>query len=557
MTRFTGWILIIVLLTAGFFTGCKETHYSEKIDTVVAPIPSAIKNIHVAHQYYQEKIASKTEAFYEGNKFTKAWLDKTHPTSKFKAFIAEVKDSYKYGINPDDYQIADLESAVDQLYKNKERTEAEMSALDIRITGSYFLFTTHLLEGRIRNAGAKDYIWVRGTPHEDDVDILLQNDSKKELKKELERLHPDDVQYKKLQEALREYRKLEEQDNHFKRVSEKLNLKVGDTSEHIPSIKQRLMLTKDLSPRKFGNDSAVFDSTLFTAVRRFQRRLGLEEDGLINKELVTYLNMPFRNMADLIALNLERLRWQPHLPVKDDYIVVNVPEYMLKIYHDRKETLRMRVVLGSEFNATPIFADTLKYIVFSPTWNVPTRILQEEFLPKLQADPYHYSDDFTFLKNGEEIDPSEEDWHADHINMAAYQAIQKPGPSNSLGNIKFIMPNNFNIYLHDTPADRLFKKTERAFSHGCVRLEKPLELAEYLLQDQKRWKKKSLVELTQLDEPKHVTLTKNYPVHIVYRTAWVDDDGTVNFRKDIYGHDERQLAQLKPKETLLSYSEDD
>jgi L,D-transpeptidase YcbB len=255
-------------------------------------------------------------------------------------------------------------------------------------------------------------------------------------------------------------------------------------------------------------------------------------------------------------LNLERLRWQPHLPMEDEYIVVNVPEYMLHIYNNKKETLKMRVVLGSEFNATPIFADTLKYIVFSPTWNVPKSILEEEFLPKLKSDPAHYSSDFTFFKNGEEIDPAGEDWHAEDINIAAYQAVQKPGPANSLGNVKFIMPNNFNIYLHDTPADRLFNKEERAFSHGCIRLEKPLELAEYLLRDQKNWNRKSLSELMQLEEPKHVNLKKNYPVHIVYRTAWVDEEGLVNFRKDVYGHDERQLAQLRKSEGMLSYNED-
>jgi murein L,D-transpeptidase YcbB/YkuD len=428
-----------------------------------------------------------------------------------------------------------------------------MSELDIRITASYFLFTTHLLEGRIRTAGAKDYIWKRGAPHEDDVALLLMNDSKRELKKELDDLQPKDLQYKKLQKVLSEYRELEENDDYLKKISDVVNLMPGDTSDHIPGIKKRLMLTKDLTPDKIGRDSMVYDSALFHAVKRFQRRHGLEEDGVINKELAGYLNMPFRNMTDLIALNLERLRWQPHLPMKETYIVVNVPEYMLRIYDNKKEIFKMRVVLGSEFNATPIFADTLKYIVFSPTWNVPKSILEEEFLPKLKADPSHYSSEFTFFKRGEEIDPTEEDWHAEDIDMAAYQAVQKPGPSNSLGNVKFIMPNNFNIYLHDTPADRLFNKKDRAFSHGCIRLEKPLELAEYLLSDQKRWNKKSLAGLMQLNEPKHVNLKKNYPVHIVYRTAWVDDQGLINFRKDIYGHDERQLAQLRKNETLLSY----
>ena len=557
MFRLVGCVYIMLFLLAGFgITGCK-TYYSENIDTVAAPINTVVNEIPVAHRYYHEKVESKTEAFYRANKMTKKWLEKKHPSAEFKAFVEEVKDSFKYGINPDDYSIAELEAAVEKLYKNRKRTEAEMSELDIRITASYFLFTTHLLEGRIRNAGAKDYIWKRGTPHEDDVAMLLKNDSKRELRKELEDLQPKDVQYGKLREALAQYRALEDQEGISIKIPDALRLKPGDTSEHVPAIKKRLMLTNDLKSSQAGRDSMVYDSALLHAVKQFQRRHGLEEDALINKELVGYLNMPFRNMADIIALNLERLRWQPHLPVKDEYIVVNVPEYMLHIYDNKKETFNMRVVLGSEFNATPIFADTLKYIVFSPTWNVPKSIFEEEFLPKLKEDPYHYSDDFTFFKRGEEIDPGDEDWNAKDLNIAAYQAVQNPGPSNSLGYVKFIMPNNFNIYLHDTPADRLFNKKDRAFSHGCVRLEKPFELAEYLLRDQKRWNKKSIAELTSLEEPKTVHLKKTYPVHIVYRTAWVDDDGLVNFRKDVYGHDERQLAQLRASNNqLLGYATD-
>jgi L,D-transpeptidase YcbB len=557
MPRTASWLYITLFLIAGFaFTSCR-THYSEHIDTVAAPIKAVVKEIRIAHPYYQQKVVHKTQAFYEANKLSKNWLEKKHPNPKFKAFIDEVKESYRYGMNPADYAISELETQMEKLYKKRKRSEAEMSELDIRITASYFLFTTHLLEGRIRNAGARDYIWKRGAPHEDDVALLLVNDSKRELKKELDDLQPKDLQYKKLQKVLDEYLELGEKASAFKKIPEEINIRPGQTSEHIPAIKARLVLTKDLKSRNSGSDSVVYDSALVRAVKQFQIRHGLEQDGVINKALISYLNMPFENMAAVIALNLERLRWQPHLPGKDEYIVVNVPEYVLRIYNNKKETFKMRVVLGSEFNATPIFADTLKYIVFSPTWNVPKSILEEEFLPKLKADPLHYSSEFTFFKNGEEIDPAEEDWNAEKINLAEYQAVQKPGPSNSLGNVKFIMPNNFNIYLHDTPADRLFVKQDRAFSHGCIRLEKPLEFAEYLLGDKKRWNQKSLAKLTQLGEPRQVNLKKNYPVHIVYRTAWVDDQGLVNFRKDIYGHDERQLAQLQKSEALLSYKADE
>ena len=540
-----------ILLTTLFVTSCRPD-YSDSIDTAAVQIRKVVEDIDVSHQYFRNKVQSKTETFYEANKMNKQWLGRKQANPRFNAFVAEVKESFRYGMNPDDYGIASLEKAVESLYKNRKRTEAEISKLDIRITASFFLFTTHLLEGRIRNPGARDYIWKRGMPHEDDVALLLKNDSKKELRNELDELQPSHRQYRKLQEALTTYRDLEA--NHsFKSIPTGITVKPGDTNPAVALIKRRLMLT-DMKQARPGGDSTVYDSALFHAVKKFQKRHGLKEDGIVDAELTRYLNMPFTDLANIIALNLERLRWQPHLPTNEDYILVNVPEYMLRVYKSEKQTMQMRVVLGSEFNATPIFADTLKYVVFSPTWNVPKSILEEEFLEKLKKRPSHYGEEFKFYKNGKEIDPEEEDWEKARKNIEAYQAVQRPGSANSLGYIKFVMPNNYNIYLHDTPADRLFSAQDRAFSHGCIRLEKPLELAEYLLDDQKKkWSRKAIIAAMQLEEPKQVNLKKEYPVHITYHTAWVDDEGLLNFRKDVYGHDERQLAQLVKNRPLLGY----
>jgi murein L,D-transpeptidase YcbB/YkuD len=214
--------------------------------------------------------------------------------------------------------------------------------------------------------------------------------------------------------------------------------------------------------------------------------------------------------------------------------------------------MEMRVILGSEFNPTPVFHDTLKYIVFSPTWMVPNSIFANEFFPRLRENPSHYSTDrFKFYKNGVEIDPIYEPWTEDTIDATSYSVIEKPGNANSLGSVKFIMPNDFSIYLHDTPADILFDREERALSHGCVRLEYPVDLAAYLLSDQKTWNEKRINEAMEAGEPVKVDLEKPYPVYIVYRTAWVDDKGIVHFRNDIYGHDQRHLAYLQQNESLL------
>lgn len=471
----------------------------------------------------------------------------------YKAFAQEVRESHRYGMNPDDYNIDDIDREIEALYDTRKRTNAEISDLDIRITASFFLFTTHLLEGRIRTPGAKEFIWKRGQPLQDDVTMLLELETAKDIRKKFQELQPDDPQYERLQDALVMYRELEKHDSSFPPITKKGKIKPGDLTEPIPQIRRKLQLT-DMEVG-IPDDSLLYDEKLAAAVMQFQRRHGLKDDGVIDSKTISFLNMTFKRKADIIELNLERLRWTPHTTIDHDAVVVNVPEYIMRVYHERDKKIEMRVVLGSEFNATPIFLDTLKYIVFSPTWNVPRSIFEEEFLPNLRNDPAYYSETFKFFKNGVEIDPLEEPWEDEEIDPRAYQAVQDPGESNSLGFVKFVMPNNFNIYLHDTPADRLFNRQQRALSHGCIRLEDPVGFAKYLLQDNDKWNEKRILEAMNSTEPVNVKLNKDYPVHIVYRTAWVDENDLINFREDIYNHDERQLAQLHKLDRDLSSSD--
>lgn len=544
--KWTGGLIIAMLLLTGIiFSRCGG--HGNVIDTVASPIAQAVNKIKVADSYYNRKIQLKTSVFYRANQYKRAWLKKRRPDKMFKAFINEVQESEQYGFVAEDYRIAELQDAVKALYDNRKRTDADISDVDIRITASFFLFTTHLIEGRVRYPGAKDFLWVRGMPLENDIALLLQMESGSDLRKELQDLHPKDPEYKKLQEALKEYRTLEKADT-FPRIRESLTIKPGESNEAIPGIRRKLMLTKYIS--EGTGDSPVLDEQLVEALKKFQEHHGLEPDGKLDRHTLRFLNIPLRDKSQLIRLNLERLRWHPHVQGKGDEIVVNVPEYMLRVYRNNKEKMKMRVILGAEFTPTPVFHDTLKYIVFSPTWIVPKSIFEKEFLPKLQEDPGHYSiDRFKFYKDGHEIDPFEEPWTEEDLDIDAYRVVENPGDANSLGKVKFIMPNDYSIYLHDTPADQLFERDERALSHGCIRVEKPEELAAYLLSDQNDWTMEKVREAMKSQEPIQVNLPKPIPVYIVYRTAWVDDDGMVNFREDIYGHDERHLARLGSNES--------
>lgn len=381
-------------------------------------------------------------------------------------------------------------------------------------------------------------------PHEDDVSMLMNIESASDLKKQLAKLHPQDIRYKKLQHALNQYVLLVNADT-LPEISLKKKLKPGESHNQVPLVRKKIALT-DIKPEKETENNLLYDEQLSKGVMRFQKRHGLLPDGILNEETVAQLNVSFKHRAEILMLNLERLRWSPKPSYDDDELVVNVPEYTLRIYDNEKETLSMKVVLGTEFNATPVFTDTIRHIVFNPSWYVPKSIIEKEIIPNLLENPAHYSNSgFTFYKDDVEINPEDEDWKDKDLDVNAFKIVQNPGDGNSLGKVKFVMPNHFSIYLHDTPADQLFNRPERAFSHGCVRLEKPEDLAAYLLKDEKKWDKKTITETMKGDESVTVNLKKTYPVHIVYRTAWADEDGVVNFRKDVYGHDKRQLAQLK------------
>lgn len=539
--KWTGGILILILLANGFlFSRCGGD--SGKVDTVATPVSQVVQEIRIADEYYNHKVLLKTRLFYRANEQHRGWLKKRRPEKLYTAFIDEVKESARYGFYPDDYRISELEEAVEALYNNRRRTPEDISKLDIRITASFFLFTTHLLEGRVRNPTAREFVWKRSMPLENDIALLLNMESGKDLRKEIEALHPKNEKYEKLQGALKTYRELVEADT-FPPLPEKIAMKPGDAHPAVLLIRKKLSLTDYRGPAK--DSDTTYDDRLVEAVKSFQQRHGLEPDGNIDGETIRFLNMTIKQKADLIALNLERMRWHPQVTGKKNEIVVNVPEYMLRVYRNNEEKLSMRVVLGAEYTPTPVFQDTLKYIVFSPTWIVPKSIVQEEFLPKLKENPGHFDPErFRFFKDGKEIDPFEEPWEDEDLDINLYSAVENPGDANSLGKVKFIMPNDFSVYLHDTPADQLFSRDERALSHGCIRLERPEEFADYLLRGQKGWDRKKIEDAMKSDKPLQVDLESIYPVYIVYRTAWVDDDGNVNFRDDIYGHDKRHLNFL-------------
>ena len=294
--------------------------------------------------------------------------------------------------------------------------------------------------------------------------------------------------------------------------------KENQPHQQVIALKKLLSLTGDLTQ----NDSTdLFDENLKTAIKNFQTRFGFTADGKITKPLLEQLNVPVLQRIKELLINMDRMRWLPQEP-EARLIIVNIPEFILHVYEGKKKVISMPVVVGKEGHNTVLFSDMLTTIVFSPYWNVPPSIVKNEIVPGMAKDENYlaaHDMETTGNENGLPV------------------VRQLPGPKNSLGKVKFLFPNSFNIYFHDTPAKSLFGKDVRAYSHGCIRLSEPAKMAEYLLSDNSKWTPQKIDEAMNSGKEQFVQVKQPVPVFITYYTSWVDENGKLNFRNDIYGHD--------------------
>jgi murein L,D-transpeptidase YcbB/YkuD len=306
----------------------------------------------------------------------------------------------------------------------------------------------------------------------------------------------------------------------------------------VAALRERLHLEDDPG---IDQDADLFDEALERAVRKFQRRHGLAADGAVGTATRAELNVSVERRVEQLELNLERRRWLPE-DLGRRHIIVNIAAFALEVVEEEAVVLAMRVVVGGLEHRTPVFSDTMRYLVLNPYWNVPTDISVGEMLPKIRQDSSYLarSNVRVFLNAGpdaREVDPATVDWSAITQADFPFRLRQDPGPLNALGRVKFMFINKFNVYLHDTPARPLFEASERDFSHGCIRLQRPIELAAYLLQPDPYWHRDALLRALDVAVDYAVPLPEPVPIHLLYWTAWADRDGTIQFRRDIHGWD--------------------
>jgi len=474
------------------------------------------------------------------------WSKYGHPLGRAKDLIASICRAGREGFRPGDYDFAGLGRAVTAL-KSKEDPEAkDIAALDIRLTAMMLAFGQDVLAGRLDPRAVDDgwYLHSRRASIDSTLRAALKDEGFPDL---LESLRPRQKEYRELVEILGDYRELLG-DGGWAEVPRGKALQRGDRGPRVAALRARLRATGELDAPE--DAEPVFDDEVAEAVARFQARHGIVPDSSIGAATLSALNVSVEHRISQIELNLDRYRWLP-AEFEDRYVLVNIPDFRLRAYNGGREIFEQRVIVGDEYqNATPVFADSMTYLVFRPEWNVPSRILVNEMLPKLRDDIYDLaSRGFEVVDTeGDSLvqDPSSIDWDDEDTTELRYRVRQRSGESNSLGLVKFMFPNRFNIYLHDTPARKLFDRPVRTLSHGCVRVEDPVQLADFVLDGQGDWDEEKI--RAAMEDPKAargrtVSLERPVPVYLIYLTAFVRD-GEPHFRNDPYGKDRRALARL-------------
>ncbi|MEQ8472131.1 MAG: L,D-transpeptidase family protein [Marinoscillum sp.] len=478
--------------------------------------------------------------FYTNRFFEPIWTNMLRDQ-----LIREVKACADDGLNPEDYHL----QVIEEMTMKSDLNYFEQAGLELLLTDSFFLLASHLMSGKV-NPATLNTDWKVNRREGDPVELMTKALLSEDIPGALNEIRPIYKAYNRLKEQLKVYQELQAKGG-WATLEEGSTLKLGDQGNRVLAVRDRLKKTGDLLP--YTNDQPeVFDEELEAAIKHYQKRHGLEVDGALGKGTIQSMNVPVEDRIEDIILNLERSRWLPQ-DLGDHYIMVNLPAFELEVVKDSQVNLEMEVAVGKPYRQTPVFSSNMTYMVVNPYWTVPPTILFQDMIPAQAKKPnYLTSLNIKVLNSaGAEVNPSEIDWAGIKGRSFPYTLRQEPGPNNALGQVKFIFPNEYNIYMHDTNHRELFVKAERALSSGCIRLSRPMDFAYYLSSLQARPLGKVQVdEIVKSKSNQTIILSKPLRVHMQYWTSFVDERGVLNFRKDVYNRDERLKTALASEPTL-------
>lgn len=474
---------------------------------------------------------NKVEAlvsFYAKRGYEPAWVDENgNPRSAAQDLLKAFNDAEREGLRSSDYPSSALRKRMEALQPQALDPRA-LVELDLLFTDAFLTYSSHLLSGQLAPRKV-DPEWALKPRSRDLAALLSDALSQDKIIATLQGLPPRAKGYTQLREMLHNYRKVQKNGG-WPTVSAAAPNK---------TLRARLAASGDVDSDKGG------DKSLSEGVRRFQERHGLPKSGKVDAATLAALNVPVSERIKQIELNLERWRWMPD-ELGSRYILVNIPSYKMQVIEEGRPVMEANVVVGKQERQTPSFSANMEYLVLSPKWYVPRSIAVKDKLPQLKRNPQALARQGIRVYNnaGQQINPSAVNWGAVSANNFSYQLRQDAGPRNALGGIKFMFPNPYSIYLHDTPSRQLFSRNQRTFSSGCIRISNPLELAEYLLKHDPKWNKERIKTASTSGKQQVVNLPKGLPVYLLYWTAWVDEEGRLNFRDDVYNRDKPMLRAL-------------
>jgi L,D-transpeptidase YcbB len=516
----------------------------------------------IASLKIKDKIDSKTRLicnpelifdFYVHRDFKPVWVKKGGVNTKATVFMETIIEANHEGLNSQAYHRKDIMTLLTdiQLGISKNMHESEkLTELDLILTDAFFSFGIHLSEG-IVDPHSNNLGWHIKKPKKDLMKIFQTLLSDNSLEGFVDALQPHHPGYLRLRAALARYLNIKKS-GCWPEIPDGKKAQKGDHGTWISVLRSRLIISGDL-PESPHSNSSCFDDVLEEGVRRFQARHGLEVDGIVGSKTLAALNVPVEDRITQIRLNMERWRWLPQ-DLGERYIMVNTADFKLNVIENEKMTESIRAIVGKRKRPTPVLSQKIRHLELNPYWNIPRNIALNDIIPSIKKDPNYLTDNNirvfeNWEEDAKELLPESIDWNKITRKNFVYKFRQDPATSNALGQVKFMFPNQFSIYLHDTPARNLFNMTKRAFSSGCIRIEKPIPFAAYLLQDNPKWNLEKLMAAVNSKKNKTIIVSHPINIHVLYWTAWVDNDGIVNFREDIYGRDSRLNIALDEKAT--------
>ncbi len=496
--------------------------------------------------------------FYPNREFEPAWSKSGKLLEIAYEMRYEILQARFDGLNPLDYHLNTINFYFQKYESNMEAAaqieDVDLASLDVLLTDAYIMLSSHLFLGKVNPESLKTVWNIQRSAPELRIDLRLQKAlSQQSLRKSIEELYPSFSIYNRMRVGLRELFDYQQQFEEnpiadWKELRDNKSIKQQETSRLVPDIRNRLIFWGYLHPYDYDDDN-LYDSLMEPGIKKLQMRHGLIADGVIGQGTFHALNQTPDGLISTASVNMERLRWLPENLKEQELVLVNTANFQLDYILKRDTLFSSKVIIGRSYHSTPQFSALMSYLVFSPNWTVPTSIIRNEIIPAAKKDPSYFAKKNMQLltRSGAPVDPSSINWLTVNPRSFPFMVRQLPGNQNALGLVKFMFPNKYSVYIHDTPSRSLFEREDRALSHGCIRLQNPAAFAKLLLASDPQWTDEKIQNAMRQKNERTVVLDRKIPVVIFYLTYWANSRGEIFFRKDVYNRDSEIYNALRKK----------